>query len=304
MISTDKITEIFCSIDDFCNEFEPAFAQRALSNGRKRRNRTFKMSGSEVLTITVLFHLSGKRTFKHFYLYYVQKHLQKEFPDTVSYNRFVELMQSNILPLTIYLKTRCMGECTGISFVDSTPIRACKNKRIRNNKVFKGIANMGKSTMGWFYGFKLHIAVNDKGELLDFAITQANVDDRTPLKSGNFLKKVFGSLYADKGYISKELAALLFDQGLHLVTGIRNNMKNILMTMRDKILLRKRSVIETINDQLKNICQAEHSRHRSFGNFLTNLMASLIAYSFQEKKPAIKFERQENATTTQLALFC
>lgn len=154
--------------------------------------------------------------------------------------------------------------------------------------------------MGWFYGFKLHIVVNDKGELLDFIITQANVDDRTPIKQDNFLKKIFGSLYADKGNLSKELTALLFDQGLHLVTGIRNNMKNVLMTMRDKILLRKRSIIETINDQLKNICQAEHSRHRSFGNFITNLVASLIAYSFQEKKPAIKFETQ---TTNQIALF-
>jgi len=144
--------------------------------------------------------------------------------------------------------------------------------------------------MGWFYGFKLHIIVNDKGELLDFIITQANVDDRTPIKQDNFLKKIFESLYADKGYLSKELAALLFDQGLHLMTGIRNNMKNVLMTMRDKILLRKRSVIETINDQLKNICQAEHSRHRSFGNFITNLVASLIAYSFQDKKPAISLK--------------
>jgi hypothetical protein len=258
------------------------------------------MSTSEILTITVLFHLSGHRTFKHFYLYYVQEHLQKEFPQTVSYNRFVELMQANMLPLTLYMKTCCLGECTGISFVDSTPIRACKNKRIKNNKVFKDIATTGRSTMGWFYGFKLHIVVNDKGELLDFIITQANVDDRTPIKQDNFLKKIFGSLYADKGYLSKELTALLFDQGLHLVTGIRNNMKNVLMTMRDKILLRKRSIIETINDQLKNICQAEHSRHRSFGNFITNLVASLIAYSFQEKKPAIKFETQ---TTNQIALF-
>lgn len=300
MISTDKITEIFCSIDDFCNVFEPALKQRALTKGENKRNRPFKMSISEILTITVLFHLSGYRTFKHFYLYYVQKHLQKEFPDTVSYNRFVELMQANMLPLTLYMKTCCLGECTGISFIDSTPIRACKNKRIKNNKVFQGIATTGRSTMGWFYGFKLHIVVNDKGELLDFIITQANVDDRTPIKQDNFLKKIFGSLYADKGYLSKELAALLFDQGLHLVTGIRNNMKNVLMTMRDKILLRKRSVIETINDQLKNICQAEHSRHRSFGNFITNLVASLIAYSFQEKKPAIKFETQ---TTNQIALF-
>ena len=300
MISTDKITEIFCSIDDFCKVFEPALKQRTLTRGENKRNRTFKMSTSEILTITVVFHLSGHRTFKHFYLYYVQEHLQKEFPDTVSYNRFVELMQANMLPLTLYMKTCCLGACTGISFVDSTPIRACKNKRIKNNKVFQGIATIGKSTMGWFYGFKLHIVVNDKGELLDFIITQANVDDRTPIKQDNFLKKIFGSLYADKGYLSKELAELLFDQGLHLVTGIKNNMKNVLMTMRDKILLRKRSVIETINDQLKNICQAEHSRHRSFGNFITNLVASLIAYSFQDKKPAIKFETQK---TNQVALF-
>jgi hypothetical protein len=300
MISKDKITEIFCSIDDFCAVYEPSMRKRQVTTGKKTRNRKFTMSTSEVVTITVLFHLSGIRTFKHFYILYVQQQLQNEFPKTVSYNRFVELMQSHLVPLTLYLKTCCLGECTGISFIDSTPIRACKNKRISNNKVFKDIATIGKSTMGWFYGFKLHIIINDKGELLDFIITQANVDDRTPLKQDNFLKKIFGSLYADKGYISKELTSILFDQGLHLVTSIKNNMKNVLMTMRDKILLRKRSVIETINDQLKNIAQAEHSRHRSFGNFITNLVASLIAYSFQEKKPAIKFETEN---TKQLELF-
>lgn len=301
MISKAKITEIFCSIDDFCLVFDPALQKRQLSNGKMTRKRKFTMSTSEVVTITVLFHLSGMRTFKHFYIHYIQGQLKEEFPKTVSYNRFVELMQINILPLTLYMKTCCLGECTGISFVDSTPIRACGNKRIAQNKVFKDIANLGKSTMGWFYGFKLHIIINDKGELLDFVITQANVDDRAPLKQENFLKKIFGSLYGDKGNISKELAAMLFDQGVHLVTGIRNNMKNVMMTIRDKILLRKRSVIETINDQLKNIAQAEHSRHRSFANFITNLVASLIAYSFQEKKPSIKFETEN---TSQLALFC
>lgn len=300
MISTDKITTIFCSIDDFCLVFESALKKKQLSTGKKTRNRKFKMSTSEILTITVLFHLSGYRNFKHFYIFYVQKHLTQEFPETVSYNRFTELMQSNMLPLTLYMKTCCLGNCTGISFIDSTPIRVCNKKRISRNKVFKGIATIGKSTMGWFYGFKLHIIVNDKGELLDFIISQANMDDRTPLKQENFLKKIVGKLYADKGYISKELSSLLFDQGLHLVTGIRNNMKNVLMTMKDKILLRKRSVIETINDQLKNIAQAEHSRHRSFGNFITNLVASLIAYSFQEKKPCIKFETKK---TNQLVLF-
>jgi len=300
MIPTSKITELFCSIDDFCLVFEPAFHKKLISSGKKRRNRKSSMSMSEILTITILFHTSGIRCFKHYYISYVQKHLKGEFPCTVSYNRFVELMQSNVLPLTLFLKTCCLGECSGISFVDSTPIRACKNKRISRNKVFKNIATIGKSTMGWFYGFKLHIIVNDKGEILNFVITQANVDDRTPLKNSRFLKKAFGSLYADKGYISKDLFQLLFQDGLHLVTGIRNKMKNSLMTIRDKILLRKRSVIETINDQLKNIGQIEHSRHRSFGNFITNLVAGLIAYSFQDKKPSIKFETEKS---NQLALF-
>lgn len=145
--------------------------------------------------------------------------------------------------------------------------------------------------MGWFYGFKLHIVINDKGEILNFAITQANVDDREPLKNEGFLKAVFGKLFADKGYISEKLTNILFVSDVHLITSIRNNMKNSLMTMNDKIMLRKRSVIETVNDELKNICQIEHSRHRSFINFAANLIAGLIAYSFLPKKPAIQYSQ-------------
>jgi len=248
----------------------------------------------------MLFHLSGFRCFKHFYIFYVQKHLQKEFPKTVSYNRFVELMQSVLLPMTMFAKTCCLGRCSGISFVDSTPIRVCKNKRIKRNKVFKDIAQVGKSTMGWFYGFKLHIVINDKGEILSFAVTQANVDDREPLNNEGFLKQIFGKLFADKGYISEKLTQLLFVDGVHLITNIRNNMKNSLMLMSDKILLRKRSLIETVNDELKNICQVEHSRHRSVANFLTNLIAGIIAYHFLPKKPSLKFN---TIKTNQIDLF-
>ncbi len=249
------------------------------------------MSKSEVITITVLFHLSGFRTFKYFYIYYVQKHMQSEFPQTVFYNRFTELMQSNLMPMVTFLKTCCLGKCIGISFIDSTPVRVCKNKRIYTNKVFKGIANTRKSTMGWFDGFKLHIIINDKGEILNFTITQASEDDRNPLKKERFLDKIFGKIFADKGYIGKELSKILFIDGIELITNIRNNMKNCLMTMSDKILLRKRSVIETVNDELKNICQIEHFRHRSFNNFLTNIISGLIAYSFLPKKPAIKYNK-------------
>ena len=237
---------------------------------------------------------------KHFYLYFVKIHLNHLFPNTVSYNRFTELMQAAALPMTLFLKSQCMGKGTGISFIDSTPIRVCKNKRIKRNKVFKGLATTGKSTMGWFHGFKLHLVVNDKGEILNFMITQGHLDDREPLKNHSFVKKLKGKLFADKGYINKKLTEVLFLDGLHLITNIRNNMKNVLMELKDKILLRKRSVIETINDELKNICQVEHSRHRSFGNFVTNLIAGLIAYSFFDKKPAIKYQP---INTSQLAVF-
>lgn len=297
MITMDKITEIFCLVDEFCQEFDRSTKPFLLGNPSKRPP---KMSTSEVITIAMMFHLSGFRCFKHFYIYYVQKHLQEEFPNTVSYNRFTELMQSSLLPMTMFAKTCCLGSCTGISFVDSTPIRVCKNKRIKRNKVFKDLAKTGKSTMGWFYGFKLHIIINDKGEILSFAVTQANVDDREPLKNEGFLKQVFGKLFGDKGYISEKLRQLLFVDGIQLITSIRNNMKNCLMTMSDKILLRKRSVIETVNDELKNICQIEHSRHRSPGNFLTNLVSGIIAYCFLPKKPSIKFETVQ---TNQLALY-
>lgn len=296
-LSNDKITDIFYLVDEFCHHFDHLITRHLIGNKPKRKPR---MSTSEVITIMILFHYGSFRNMKHFYLYYLKVHQAHLFPSTVSYNRFVELMQSAALPMTLFLKSQCLGEGTGISFIDSTPIRVCKNKRIKRNKVFKGVATTGKSTMGYFHGFKLHLVVNDKGEVLNFAITQGHVYDREPLKNQSFIKSLKGKLFADKGYISKALSQILFLDGLHLITSIRNNMKNVLMELKDKILLRKRSVIETINDELKNICQVEHSRHRSFNNFITNLIAGLIAYTFFDKKPAIKYQPLES---NQLAVF-
>ena len=114
--------------------------------------------------------------------------MKGDFPSTVSYNRFTELVGQNLMAMTLFLKTCCLGDSTGISSVDSVPIRVCKPKRIRNNKVCKGSATNGKSTIGWFYGFKLHSIINDNGEILNFTITQTNIDDRIPLKkSTNYL---------------------------------------------------------------------------------------------------------------------
>lgn len=145
-----KLLKTLCSIDDFHLVFEPALRKRQISTRKKTRNKKSTMSMSEIVSITVLFHLSGMRTFKHFYLFYVQKHLKQGFPNTISYNGFTGLMQVNILTLSLHIKTCCLGECIGLSFIGSTPIRVCNKKRIKQNKVFKNIATIGKSIMAFF----------------------------------------------------------------------------------------------------------------------------------------------------------
>jgi len=291
-----KITEIFYLADEFCKEFNKAKAGHILSEeaAKKTRNRKFTLSDSEVITIMILFHLGNYRTFKHFYINYIQKHLRSDFPQTVSYNRFVELQQKAMMPMVVFLQVCCLGKCTGISFIDSTPLRVCHIRRESSHKVFKGMATKGQCSIGWFFGFKLHIVINDKGEILDFLFTQANVDDREPLKNKNFHDKIFGKLIADKGYISQSLFEQLFVDGIHMITKLKKNMKNSLMHIHDKILLRKRAIVESVYDELKNICQIEHTRHRSFENFLSNLISGLIAYSFLPKKPTLNIEIIDN----------
>ncbi len=286
-----EITEIYCRIDDFLKIFNKTLEKSTIGTKRKRKST---MSQSEVITIMILFQLSGFRTFKGFYKNYILKHMISEFPKTVSYNRFVELKKQAVLPLSIFAKTVINGQCTGISFIDSTPLRVCRNKRIFNHKVFKGIAQRGKSTIGYFYGFKLHIVTNEIGQIIDFVITTANTDDRSPLKNGNILSNIWGKLYGDKGYVSQTLFENLFNIGTFFTTGKRRNMKNQLMNLYDKIMLRKRSIIETINDQLKNICMIEHSRHRSFHNFINNILSGIVAYSFLPEKPTAKFYEENN----------
>ena len=141
--------------------------------------------------------------------------------------------------------------------------------------------------MGWFYGFKPHLIINDRGEILNFMITPGNTDDREPLRNERYVQDIRGKLCGDRGYIGKALFEMLFINGIQLVTRVRNNMRNMLMRAEDKILLRKRAVIETVNDELKNIAQIEHSRHRSFNNFIVNILSAIAAYCFFPKKPSV-----------------
>lgn len=200
MISIDKVTEIFCIADDFCKEFDAELAKYSLKaqDGGKHRSRKGRMSDAEIITILLCFHFNTFRNFKHYYLFFVRKHLSQEFPDSLSYNRFVEIESKVAIPLALFLQLFCLGEYTGISFVDNTCIPVCHNKHIHSNKFFFDFAARGKSTMGWYYGFKLHLICNEKGELLNFMLTKANVDDRDPNVFKRLSNNVLGKLYADK----------------------------------------------------------------------------------------------------------
>ncbi|EFB30371.1 transposase, IS4 family [Segatella oris F0302] len=281
--------------DDFCKFFDAMTAKYTLKPiGKRKYHRSSTMLKAEVMLIMILFHYSGYRCFKHFYLEKVCKHLRHLFPNVVSYNRLVELEREVAVPLTLFIKKVLLGKCTGISFVDSTPLRVCKNRRIHVHKVFKGIAQRGKCSMGWFFGFKLHLICNEKGELLNFMITLGDIDDRKPLGYKVFIDFIYGKLVGDKGYISKNLFQRLFVDGIQLITKLKTNMKGALMSVSDRLLLRKRAIIETVNDELKNIAQVEHSRHRCFDNFIVNLLGAITAYCLFPKKPYINVQRTIN----------
>lgn len=287
MTAEYKITELYCAIDEFIICFEAENAGKMLTgeDGVRRRRRKASLSDSEIMTILLYFHFGSFRNFKHYYLYFIRGALKSCFPAAVSYNRFVELESRVFFPLMFFLNLRAFGRCTGITFVDSTMIPVCHNLRRYANRVFRGIAADGKGTMGWCHGFKLHLACNDRGEILSFVLTGANVSDKDPEVFQVLAKRLYGKLFADKGYISRKLFEFLFEGGVQLVTGIRVNMRNRLMPFYDKVMLRKRHIIETINDLLKNTAQIVHSRHRSVNNFIMNLISALGAYCFFENKP-------------------
>jgi hypothetical protein len=280
-----SILDLYCSVDTFWQQFAPWWEREQLASGQRRRRRATRLSASELMTIVILFQQSGYRTFKGFYTQYVQTQLRSEFPQLVSYTRVVALMPRVVLPLAVYLQTH-LGACSGISFVDSTALHVCHPARIHQHRVFRADARRGKTSVGWFYGFKLHLVVNDRGELLAFCLTPSNVDDRRPVP--RLVRRLFGKLFGDRGYISQALAEqLLVAQGLAFITKRRKNMRVQVLQATDRLLLRKRALIESVNDQLKNICQIEHTRHRSPYNFLVHLLAGLIAYCHQTEETLV-----------------
>jgi transposase len=283
------ITALYCCLDDFCQVFEEWEAHHLIPSAQTRQ-RPGKLSRAEMLFIVVLFHLSAFKHFKAFYTYGIGQQYRACFADLPHYDRFVSLMPRLFTPLMVLL--HCLsGEQTGVYFADSTKLAVCHNRRISRHKVFEGLAARGRTSMGWFFGLKLHFVINHKGQVMALKITPGNTADSSVLDA--MTQQLAGKLYADKGYIGRDLFQALWQRGLHLITGIRRNMRNHLMPLADKLLLRKRFVIETVLDTLKSEMGLEHSRHRSVTNAMVHVLSCLVAYAFRPSKPSISLIRQE-----------
>jgi Transposase DDE domain len=277
------ITALYCCLDDFCKVFAE-WETHQLIPSPGRRQRSGKRSRAEMLFIMVLFHLSAYKNFKTFYLYGIGCQHRACFRDLPHYDRFVSLMPRLFAPLMVLLHS-LSGEETGLYFGDSSKLAVCHNRRIDRHRVFDGLAARGKTSMGWFFGLKLHFVINHKGQIMALKITSGNIADSSVLDE--ITRHLTGKLYADKGYISREMFHTLWQRGLHLITGIRRNMRNHLMVLGDKIMLRKRFVIETVLDILKSEMGLEHTRHRSPVNAMVHVLSCLVAYAHRPGKPSI-----------------
>lgn len=295
MQCAENLTELYVDVDDFLKIFLPGLKKNLTCDGKTKRNRATQMSESEIMTLLIYFQRSKYKDFKAFYLCKVCHQLRKEFPKLVSYERFVSLIPRVFAPMMAYLQSR-QAEFDGLGFIDSTKIAVCHGKRTGSHEVFKDFAKMGKSSMGWFYGFKLHLICNHRGELVACKFTSGNKSDLEPVSK--MTEKLTGKLYGDKGYISKELFEELLEKGLILITGIKKNMKNRLMPLFDKLMLRKRALIESINNLIKNFFEIEHTRHRSPINGFIHMLSALIAYTHRSKKPSLKLTNEELALLT------
>jgi hypothetical protein len=287
VIDTRKVVEVFCFMDDFCQQVSQYLATHPLPLGLEPRaagGRKASLSESEVLTILVLYHLSGFKCFMYFYQRLVLGQLRSYFPKACSYPQFLSLARQACLHAFLLAHYRSgLSARSGHYYIDSKKLPVCDNHRIHSHCVFEAVAQRGKSSTGWFYGLKLHLVTNQHRELVRFLITPAKVADNNKQVLSSLLKRLPGKCYGEKGYLSALLKELL-EQGLHLVAKVRKNMKNMLLSLSDKINLRKRGAIEAINDILMSVCDIDHTRHRNPINVLVHIISGLTAYTFLEHK--------------------
>jgi len=290
-----QLTDIFCQVDDFCKELNQYTSVKLLPSNTRKRGPSCSLSESEIMTILISFQSSGWRTFKNYYIGFLSVYWKKEFPNLPSYNRFIEIMNRVIFHLTLFSQLKS-GKQTRIYFIEYTCLPVCHLKRSIRNKTFDEIAKYGRTSVGWFFGLKLHIVINERGELIAFKITRGNMHDAKASES--ILQFLKGIVFGDKGYISKKLFSRLLEKGLKLITRTRKNMKPINYSSIEKQLLNQRGIIETVINHFKHHYHIWHTRHRSVINALTHLMAGIASYTIEPLKiSAIKLLTANNYLT-------
>jgi len=288
IINELKIINHFLELDDFVIAFDKKMSGHLLEKQSPRSVNKPEISVSEMMCIEILYHHSGYKCFQYYYKQEVEKgYLKPYFPSAPCYARFVQLKPRMLSYLVLYLNLCRLGQLCGIYYADSTKLAVCSNRRIHSNRVFKGQAERGKTSTGWFYGLKLFLVINAFGEILNAFFTPGNVADNNESIIIKLFSKLKGWAFADKGFINQKASEILMEKGLLLITKLKKNMKNKLLKMEHKMLLQKRGLIESVNDILKTVCDIEHSRHRSPINALVNLYAGLCSYSWLDRKPSI-----------------
>jgi hypothetical protein len=275
-------TALYCNVDDFIKNSGSNLP--SINSSKSKPGTKNYLTISEVLTILISFYGDSYDCFKHYYKEVILESHKEDFK-LVSYEHFTKLT-GQALPFLTVLMNNLLEQCNGISCIDSTSIAVCKNYRIYSHKVFAGFAARSKTTKGWFYGLKLHLIINSAGGLVKASFSSGNKDDRKHFRS--MTEGIFGKIFGDRGYLSKELFNDLWSQGIELVTGLKKGMKNYLMPITDKLFLLKRVLIETVIGRIKLLNKFEHSRHRSPVNAFSHMIACLINYQLLPNKPSIK----------------
>jgi hypothetical protein len=281
----ERLVEIFCEVDDFCKAFETQWEAYLIGNGSPPRGPEPGLSVSEIITLLLVLHSSRFKYLKNFYNGFAAPFLRQCFPGMPCYEQFVTLQKRAFVPLVFFLLSR-MGKKTGIYYIDSTSLPVCDNHRIGRHKTFAGLADRGKTSMGWFFGFKLHLVFNNLNEIVALKLTRGHVHDTQPVPS--LTKNLIGKLFADKGYIGKKLAEALLRRGLALFTRVRKNMKSLPISMPDKLLLNARNMAETIIGGIKEFSSLNLPKHRLPINAFLHILAAITAYQINPIKPKLK----------------
>jgi hypothetical protein len=298
VLDTLKLTEIFIACDDFCQEFQHYSISQAYQQPAKKERQ---MSESEMMSILIFYHHSGMKCFKYYYEQIILKLLRSYWKKPYAYAAFVAQIPRVNLLLFAFLSACRLATTTQANYIDSTKLVVAHNRRKQKNKTFQGLARTGKTSTGWFFGFKLHAVINQQGQLVVFRITPANVADNNHNLLTQLTQRRQGFLYGDKGYLTA-LAEKFKERGLELITKYRRTMGLQPLSCQKYYYLQHRGLIETVFGCLKNLCNLDHTRHRSPLNFFVNIWSALIAYTFFDVFPAITPFRERLEQTCQIVI--